>query len=88
MKKYMALVLLCCTTFLFAQTTPGKHSVKLLDVNTKEADFGVAFLGDDKIVFASPSDKVTIIKRVWRENGQAYLDLYIGDVDSIWRYHK
>ncbi len=83
MRKYLAMMLLCCATFLTAQTTPGKHSVKLLDVNTKEADFGVAFLGKDKIVFASPSDKVTIIKRVWRENGQAYLDLYMGDVDSL-----
>ncbi len=83
MKKSITFVLLICAIFLNAQTTPGKHSVKLLDINTKEADFGVAFLGDDKIVFASPSDKVTIIKRVWRENGQRYLDLYIGDVDSL-----
>jgi len=83
MKKYITIVLILCATFIGAQTTSGKHSIKLLDVNTKEADFGVAFLGDDKIVFASPSDKVTIIKRVWRENGQAYLDLYLGDVDSI-----
>ena len=83
MKKYITIVLLLCATFLSAQTTSGKHSIKLLDVNTKEADFGVAFLGKDQIVFASPSDKVTIIKRVWRENGQAYLDLYLGDVDSI-----
>jgi len=69
--------------FINAQTTSGKHYVKLLNVNTKEADFGVAFLGNDKIVFASPSDKVTIVRRVWRENGQAYLDLYVGDIDSL-----
>ncbi len=83
MKKSITFILLLCVTFLTAQTTPGKHSVKLLDVNTKDAEFGVAFLGDDKIVFAAPSDKVTIVKRVWRENGQQYLDLYVGDVDSI-----
>ena len=83
MKKNITLVLLLCTIFLNAQTTPGKHSIKLLDVNTQDADFGVAFLGDDKIVFASPSDKVTIIRKVWRENGQQYLDLYVGDVDSL-----
>ena len=83
MKKNITFLFLLCAMFLNAQTTPGKHSIKLLDVNTKEADFGVAFLGDDKIVFAAPSDKVTIIKRVWRENGQQYLDLYLGDLDSV-----
>jgi len=83
MKKNITFILLLCAILLNAQTTPGKHSIKLLDVNTKEADFGVAFLGKDKIVFASPSDKVAIIKKVWRENGQQYLDLYVGDVDSL-----
>ena len=39
-------------------------------------------MGNNQIVFASPSEKVTIIKRVWRENNQAYLDLFIGDIDS------
>lgn len=83
MKKSLTFALLIFAMLTNAQTTAGKHSIKLLNVNTKEADFGVAFLGDDKIVFAAPSEKVTIIKRVWRENGQRYLDLYVGDVDSI-----
>ena len=83
MKQSIALILFLSVFFLSAQTTPGKHSVKLLNVNTVEADFGVALYGKDKVVFASPSDKVTIIKKVWRENGQQYLDLYVGDVDSL-----
>ena len=82
MKKIIVISLLLCATLMAAQTTPGKHSIKSLNVNTKEANFGVALFGDNQIVFASPSEKVTIIKRVWRENNQAYLDLYIGDIDS------
>jgi len=83
MKYSISLILFLSTFFINAQTTPGKHIIKLLNVNTEEADFGVAIYGKDKVVFASPSDKVTIIKRVWRENGQQYLDLYLGDVDSL-----
>ena len=82
MKKIIIISLLLCISIVGAQTTPGKHSIKNLKVNTKEANFGVALMGDNKVVFASPSEKVTIIKRVWRENDQAYLDLYIGDIDS------
>jgi len=83
MKYRVMFILLLYIAFLNAQTTPGKHSIKLLNVNTEEADFGVAIYGKDRVVFASPSDKVTIIKRVWRENGQQYLDLYLGDIDSL-----
>jgi outer membrane protein OmpA-like peptidoglycan-associated protein len=82
MKKIITIVLMLCVLISTGQTTPGKHSIKSLNINTKEANFGVALMGDNQIVFASPSEKVTIIKRVWRENNQAYLDLYIGDIDS------
>tara|TARA_R110002073_G_scaffold220418_1_gene380586 strand:- start:76796 stop:78403 length:1608 start_codon:yes stop_codon:yes gene_type:complete len=83
MKNRITIFLFLCTLFLAAQTTPGKHSIKLLNVNTKQADFGVAIYGDTSVVFASPSDKITIVKRIWRENGQPYLDLYMGDIDSL-----
>ena len=82
MKKIITIVLMLCVLISAGQTTPGKHSIKSLNINTKEANFGVALMGDNQIVFASPSEKVTIIKRVWRENNQAYLDLYMGDIDS------
>jgi outer membrane protein OmpA-like peptidoglycan-associated protein len=83
MKYSISLILFLSTCCFYAQTTPGKHSVKLLNVNTEDADFGVAIYGKNKVVFASPSDKVTIIKQVWRENGQQYLDLFVGDIDSL-----
>ncbi|NNC70458.1 MAG: OmpA family protein, partial [Flavobacteriaceae bacterium] len=83
MKKVCSLLFIVTCMLMGAQTTPGKHLIKISNVNTKQADFGVNFMGDDKVIFASPNDKVTIVRRVWRENGQPYLDLYIGDIDSI-----
>ncbi|MCK0131995.1 OmpA family protein [Flavobacteriaceae bacterium F08102] len=82
MRKIITLSLLLCAAMLSAQTTPGKHSIKILDVNTKYADFGLSFFGDDKVVFASPTEKVSIVRKVWRENDQPYLDLFMGDIDS------
>lgn len=83
MKKVCTLLLFAVSLLIHAQTTPGKHSIKISNVNTKQADFGVNFMGANKVIFASPNDKVTIVRRVWRENGQPYLDLYIGDIDSL-----
>jgi outer membrane protein OmpA-like peptidoglycan-associated protein len=82
MKKIITVSLLLISILIGAQTTPGKHSIRNLDVNTKLADFGVAYFKNNEIVFASPSEKVTIIKRVWNENQQPFLDLYLGDIDS------
>ncbi len=82
MKKIITLSLFLCTMMLVAQSTPGKHSIRLLDVNTKYSDFGVNFFGPNKVVFASPTEKVAIIRRNWDGNDQPYLDLFIGDIDS------
>ena len=82
MKKIITVSLLLISMLIGAQTTPGKHSIRNLDVNTKLSDFGVALLKDNKIVFASPSEKVTLIRRVWNENQQPFLDLFLGDIDS------
>jgi len=83
MKKNITAVLLLISMLIGAQTTPGKHSIKNLNVNTKLADFGLALLNNDKIVFASPSEKVAVVRRVWNENDQPFLDLYLGDIDSV-----
>ena len=63
MKKIITVCLLFISILISAQTTPGKHSVRNLDVNTKLADFGVALLNNDKIVFASPSEKPSFIRK-------------------------
>lgn len=83
MKKIITVCLLLISMLIGAQTTPGKHSIRNLNVNTKQADFGVAFLDDNRIIFASPNEKVRIIRQVWNENDQPFLDLFVGDIDSI-----
>ncbi|RPD99653.1 flagellar motor protein MotB [Aureibaculum marinum] len=82
MKKIITLSLLLCTFLMAAQSSPGKHSIRLLNVNTKNADFGLNFYGKDKVIFASPTEKVAIVRRNWEGNDQPFLDLFIGDIDS------
>lgn len=82
MKKIITLSFLLCTFLMAAQSTPGKHSIKLLKVNTKNADFGVNFYGKDQVIFASPTEKVAIVRSNWDGNDQPFLDLFIGDIDS------
>ena len=79
MKKVIALLCLMFSGFIMtAQTTPGLYTVKNLDINTKESDFGTAFLGKEKVIFAAPTTNTMIVKKTWKENGQQFLDLYTG----------
>ena len=79
MNKFIAVFLLFVNVvFVAAQTTPGEYTIKNLDINTKYSDFGATFYGKDKIVFAAPTDNVKIVKTLWKENGQPFLDLYVG----------
>jgi len=64
--------------YITAQTTPGEYTIKNLDINTKESDFGTAFLGKDRVIFAAPTTNTMIVKKTWKENGQQFLDLYTG----------
>ena len=82
MKKYITLILLMFTIFLTAQTTPGEYTIKNLDINTKESDFGTAFLSKDRIVFAAPADYTMVVKKTWNENKQQFLDLYTGIITN------
>ena len=79
MKKIITLFYLVLTmAFMSAQTTPGEYTIKNLDINTEESDFGTAFYGKDRVIFAAPTDNTMIVKKVWNENGQQFLDLYTG----------
>ena len=79
MKKTITLFyLLLSVFFINAQTTPGEYTIKNLEINTKQSDFGTAFLGKDRVVFAAPTDNTVVVKKVWKENGQPFLDLYTG----------
>ena len=77
-KRITLLCLLFSVMFITAQTTPGEYTIKNLDINTKESDFGTAFLGKDRVIFAAPTSNTMIVKKTWKENGQQFLDLYTG----------
>jgi len=81
MKKYILILLLFYIGVITAQTEgSGKYSIKYLDVNTKNSDFGTAFYGEDKLVFAAPKKGITLVNDVWLENNQRYLELFIADI--------
>lgn len=79
MKKTITLIfLMFSVAYITAQTTPGEYTIKNLDINTEDSDFGTAFLGKDRIIFAAPTDNTMVVKKTWKENGQQFLDLYTG----------
>ncbi|MDN3643138.1 OmpA family protein [Lutimonas halocynthiae] len=81
MKKYILALLLCSIGVTYAQTEgAGKYAINELTVNTKNSDFGTAFYGEDKLVFASPKKGISLVNDVWVDNNQRYLELYIGDI--------
>ena len=81
MKKYILVLLLFYIGVITAQTEgSGKYSIKNLDINTKNSDFGTAFYGEDKLVFATPKKGITLVNDVWLENNQRYLELFLADI--------
>lgn len=83
MKNYILIVLLFCIGGITAQTKgSGKFTINTIELNTKNSDFGTAFYGEDKLVFATPKKSITLVNDVWAENGQRFLDLYVADIVS------
>ncbi len=81
MNKYIFTLFLLYIGIMSAQTEgSGKYSIKNLTINTKNSDFGAAYFGDYKLVYASPKKGITLVNDVWVENGQRYLELYVADI--------
>lgn len=81
MKNYILALLLFSIGVLYAQTEEGgKYAINRLTVNTKNSDFGTAFYGEDKLVFASPKKGITLVNDVWVENNQRFLELFVADI--------
>ncbi len=81
MVKYISILFLFVFSVISAQLAPATYSVRSLEANSKQGDFGTTFYGKDKIVFSS-SRNSGISGKKWDGNNQAFLDLYIGDVDE------
>jgi len=63
-----------------AQLTAASYSVKNLDANSENGDFGTNFYGPNKIIFSSSRKAPGVSNKKWDGNDQPFLDLYIGDV--------
>lgn len=57
----------------------GSFTVKSLEINSAQQDFGTALYGD-KIVFASSREGAKAIRRSWSGNNLPFLDMYQADV--------
>ncbi|NNC70192.1 MAG: OmpA family protein [Flavobacteriaceae bacterium] len=83
MKRYFSIIVsILSIVALSAQEGSGKYSIKNIDVNTKNSDFGTSFMSPNKLVFTAPRTGFTVIRDVWEPNGQRFLDLYTGDIDE------
>jgi len=58
-----------------------QFTVKNIDINTDQADFGTAYY-KDKVVYVSTREGVRGIKRTWSGNSLPFLDMYITDLSS------
>jgi len=84
MKNQITLFLLFISIVLYAQNTPGEYTVENVKTNTRSSDFGTAFFGKGKVVFAAPKKGIsTMDNSVWdNNNNQPYLDLFVGEINE------
>ena len=81
MKNYTIILFLFYIGIITAQTEgAGKYTIKSIDFNTKNSDYGTAYLGEDQLVYARPKKGVSLVNDVWLPNGQRFLELYVADI--------
>ena len=72
------------TTFM-DMMEEGTVSVNNLPMNSPMSDFSPIFYKEDQVVFSSSRDSSFLVTRKYKWNNQPYLDLYIGNRDSLER---
>jgi outer membrane protein OmpA-like peptidoglycan-associated protein len=77
MRKIIVILVFLSIGFVYGQEN---YKIKNLEVNTKYSDFGVSYYGTDAI-YASAKKDHNKSKKNWT-NGQPYLELYRGVIDS------
>ena len=82
MKKIIVSAFVLSMMFSLTAQEQGKYEINNSRVNTKDSDFGTAYYGENQVVFATPKKGAFMIKKKQKENGQAFLDLYVGQVGS------
>jgi len=78
MKKLIILILACVPAGIFAQETPGVYNVKNDKISNSYADFETIFLGDKKVVFASPNKGLTYNQNEY--SNKTFLDVRMGRI--------
>ena len=63
----------------------GQFTIKDLDINTKQEDFGTAYY-KGKIVYASTREFPKPMKRIWNWNNLPFLDMYVAESDSMMQF--
>ncbi|MBS7254293.1 OmpA family protein [Flavobacterium branchiicola] len=58
----------------------GRYILKDIEINTGASDFGTAFDGTEKVIYASAKDSGVIFKRKHSWNNQSFLKLYSADI--------
>jgi len=83
MKRYFLALCVFSILLVGAQEGSGTYgTVKNLEINTKNSDFGPSYLSETQLVFASPKKGFRIIRDVWEQNGQRFLELYTGTINN------
>ncbi len=82
MKKLTLIIAMLTAFAVWSQDHPGEYSIQNVKINTKFSDFGTAFFGKDKVVFASPREGAIITRTTWDGNKQPFLDLFIATIDE------
>ncbi len=72
-KFFLQTIALFFIFYGFSQRNPGEYNINILELNSKKSDFGVAFYGENKIIFSSSRDRSG---KKWEGNNQSFLDLY------------
>ena len=80
MKKIAIIILLFCFYTSKAQVEAPRYFIKNIEANSALSNFGAAYYGEDKLIFATPAKRNYIISNVWKGNNQPYLDLYVGTI--------
>jgi outer membrane protein OmpA-like peptidoglycan-associated protein len=82
MKKSITLFFVFVSFVLYSQSSPGLYTIKNAKINTSYSDFGTAFFGKDKVIFASPKQGITFTREERNNRQQPFLDLFIGEVSK------
>ena len=65
------------------KTAQQLYTLKNLDVNSTKSDFGAAFYGDNKVVYASAKDTTKFNEKLYSWNKQPFLDLYVAERNAV-----